>query len=160
MGERRQHFEHVIQVNDPRTGIPPVARVELWKALVFAATSPAGFQPAIDHARVEATAESHWRRELRFGTLAVGDEIHADARRGEIRQQVTAPPELAGQRRTLAIESPAPGHLVVRFVYEGAPGEPAAERAAREGAWLVADRDLVARIRQLHAVGGLDLLED
>lgn len=160
MDELVQRFEHVIQVNDPRTGIPPVPRSELWKALVFAATRPASFQPALDHARVEPAADGFWRRELRFGTLAVDDEIHADARRGEICQQVTAPPELAGQRRTLAIESPAPGHLIVRFVYEGAPGEPAAERAAREGAWLAADRDLVARIRQLHAIGGLDLLED
>ena len=65
--------------------------------------------------------------------------------------------------RRIAIEQPAPGVLLLRFVYRGKralPVEPLteAERGALRSAYLAADRDFVAALRSLQAHGALATL--
>lgn len=146
-------FEHVIQINDPR--LPDAVVVDaaaLWTALLRAAREPWRVRPELDTVEVRPISELCWRRTLGFGALEVIDEISADVASARITQRILAPPTLAGGSRTVAIESPAPGHLILRFRYhsphvDADPQIGEDHRSAFRSAYLQSDLTQVRLLR-------------
>lgn len=153
----RMDFEHIVQVNDPR--LPALAAVDpqaLWSALLLATHEPQRLRPDLDSVQVVATGAASWRRRLGFGALEVVEDVRADAARATITQHILAPAALAGGSRSVAIEAPAPGHLVLRFRYssphvDADPEFGDAHRAAFRSAYLQADVAQARALRELVA---------
>lgn len=145
-------FEHIVQVNDPRMpAAAPVDPQALWSALLLATREPRRLRPDLDAAEVVATGDASWRRLLAFGALEVIEDVVADAASATVTQRIVSPQSLAGGSRAVAIEAPAPGHLLLRFRYssphvDADPEFGDAHRAAFRSAYLQAD---IAQVRML-----------
>ena len=137
------HYEHIVQINDPRDPrVQPVDAAALWRAVLLSATEPQRFRPELDGAEVVALEPMRWQRRLHFGTLTAIEDLRADAQAQSLVQSILAPPELAGGSRTVRIEAPAPGHLVLRFLYaspHASAGTDADQRNAFRSAYRQAD---------------------
>jgi len=148
-------FEHIVQVNDPRDPELPVMEAgALWAALLLLVREPRRLRPDLDHVEVIATGPDSWYRKLGFGSLLVIDEVLADPATRTLTQRILAPPGLSGGSRMIAIETPAPGHLILRFRYSGPhvdadPGIGDSHHGAFRSAWLHADLDQVRVLREL-----------
>ena len=154
------HFEHVIAINDP--GLPavsPISGETLWATLLLSVQEPRLLRPDLDRVEISSTGPLQWERRLDFGRLEVRDRVSADPARGLIEQQIIAPEPLAGGSRSVCIESPAEGVLLLRFRYhsphiDADPEVTDAHRAAFRAAYLQADVQQVAMLRELIATAG------
>lgn len=147
------HYEHIIQINDSRDPRPPVVEpAALWQALLISATRPQLLRPDLDGAEVLQLEPLRWQRRLRFGALTVIEDLRADAQAQTLVQSILAPAELAGGRRLVGIETPAPGDLVLRFRYDSphaSAGTSPDQQNAFRSAYLQADLAQVQLLRQL-----------
>lgn len=144
-------FEHIVQLNDPRQPqLPAVDADAFFSALLRTAAQPQLLRPDLDAVHVLVLGAGHWQRRLRFGATEILDEVIADTEAGRVAQLTLAPPPMAGMRRVVCLEQPAPGHLILRFIYED-PG--AHERYEPEqieilaAAWRHADIEQVGLLR-------------
>lgn len=154
-------FEHLIQITDPADPrVPPMSRDELWRGLMKRVESPQSFDLGPDSCEIEPAdvgASDRRRRALRFGRLAFRDTVCLEPGRSlhfaPEPHDDNPPVELR-----IRIEEPAPGTLLLRFVYSSA-AEPAAGEAGlwrlREQAWLEQDRDMVRTLREWQGAGSL-----
>lgn len=146
------HYEHIIQINDPRDPrVAPVAAELLWQMLLRSATQPQMLRPDLDAAEVLQLEALRWQRRLRFGPLTIIEDLRADTDSQALLQTILAPAELAGGSRMVRIEIPAPGHLVLRFRYDSphaSAGTSQDQQNAFRSAYLQADRAQVEMLRQ------------
>lgn len=146
-------FEHLIQVNDFLNPlVDALTREQLWNGLVASLEDPARFLPGLDRAVITARDPDGFARELHFGHVVIRDRVVLEPAM-RLRSESEPTPEVPALVRTVTIEEPARGELVLRFVYERraqghAPLEPAYARVLEE-AWLKADIDLVATLRRI-----------
>ncbi|MBK8069519.1 MAG: DUF1857 family protein [Rhodanobacteraceae bacterium] len=149
------NFEHIVAINDPADpSVRPVSGESLWALLLLSVRDPRLLRPDLDHVEISAKGPLEWERRIDFGRLEVRDRVHADPVRGLIVQQILAPDALAGGSRSMAMEAPAEGVLVLRFSYhsphiDADPEVTDAHRAAFRSAYLQADVAQVAMLREL-----------
>jgi hypothetical protein len=157
-------FEHIVVVNDPAHpgggGIPPQA---LWDGLRLLAVRPQSYDETIGEFELEVDARGVLRRTMSRGSLALRDHVRLRDDDCSYEQVIDEPAPFAGSLRRIAIEQPAPGVLLLRFVYRGRRALPVEaltedERGALRSAYLAADRDFVAALRSLQAHGALATL--
>lgn len=154
------HFEHVVAINDPaEPAVRPISGDSLWALLLLTVQDPRLLRPDLDHVEVTTRGPLEWERRLDFGRLEVRDQVRADPDRGLIMQQILAPDALAGGSRSMAIEEPAEGVLVLRFRYhsphvDADPEVTESHRAAFRAAYLQADVAQVALLRELVQTAG------
>lgn len=144
-------FEHIIQLNDPRQPqLPAVDASALFAALMRAAAQPQLLRPDLDAVQVLALGAQHWQRRLRFGGIEIVDEVIADTEAGRLAQHTLAPAPMAGMRRIVCLEQPAPGHLILRFIYDDPRAHERYEPEQLEllaAAWRHADIEQVRLLR-------------
>jgi hypothetical protein len=149
------HFEHIVAINDPAAAAPrPVSSESLWALLLLSVQDPRLLRPDLDRVEVSTKGPLEWERQLDFGPLEVRDRVRADPQQGSIVQEILAPDALAGGSRSLTLERPADGVLVLRFRYhsphiDADPEITEAHRAAFRAAYLQADIAQVALLRDL-----------
>jgi hypothetical protein len=157
-------YEHIVVVNDPAQPggavVPPHA---LRDGLRLLAVRPQTYDESIGEFELEVDARGVLRRTMRRGALALRDHVRLLDDDHTYEQVIDEPAPFAGSVRRIAIEQPAPGVLLLRFVYRGKralPDEPltADERGALRSAYLAADRDFVAALRSLQAHDALATL--
>lgn len=157
-------FEHIVVVNDPaHPGGAVIPSHALRDALRLLAVRPQSYDESIGEFELEVDARGVLRRTMRRGALALRDHVRLYDDDCTYEQVIDEPAPFAGSVRRIAIEVPAPGVLLLRFVYRGRRALPdealtAAERGALRSAYLGADRDFVAALRSLHAHGALATL--
>ena len=148
-------FEHLIEINPLPTGsaefvVPPFTEAQLWAGLLLKVREPQRFPLGPDRCTVTELEPELWRREQVFGANTLVDQVRLVPGRS---LQFTPEPhgDTTPIRLTISIESPRPGWLGLRYVYE-ALGEQSAEEAYfneyRHSAWLAHDRDTVGTLRQ------------
>lgn len=149
------HFEHIVAINDPSDpAVRPVSSESLWALLLLSVREPRLLRPDLDRVEVASKGPLEWERRLDFGSLRVHDRVQADPERGLIVQQILAPDALAGGSRSMAIETPAEGVLVLRFRYhsphvDADPEVTEAHRAAFRNAYLQADVAQASLLREM-----------
>ena len=155
-------FEHVIEINAVQTAVemvvPAFTPEQLWRGLMIKVLTPQRFPMGPDRCTVTDEGEGRWRREQVFGPHTLVDHIHTVPG-----QQLRFTPEPHGDtapiQLTITLETPQPGLLVLRYVYE-AVGAQSSDEAYfndyRYSAWLAHDRDTVRTLRQWLTEGGLD----
>jgi hypothetical protein len=158
-----QVFEHLVQINDPLMPLlDALTRDQLWQGLVLRAEQPTRFVLGLAGSqllgREDRPGRTTLRRALDFGSFEVTDRVEL-APQQRTQTHTAAGPTWPASRLTITIEEPAPGQLFLRFLYEFdsdsvADDDPQAD-ALRRQAYLSADLDTVARIRELAANGEL-----
>lgn len=149
------HFEHIVAINNPAAAaLRPVSGESLWALLLLSVQDPRLLRPDLDRVEVSAKGPLEWERQLDFGSLEVRDRVRADPHEGSIVQEILAPDALAGGSRSVTLETPADGVLILRFRYYSphidADSEVTeAHRAAFRAAYLQADIAQVALLRDL-----------
>jgi hypothetical protein len=146
-------FEHLIEINTPAASVqlvvPTFTRAQLWRGLMARVQTPQRFPMGPEACEWTEPEPGLYQRTLHFGQHVMHDEVRATSL-----EQLVFTPEAHGDtapiRLTMRIEEPAPGHMLLRFVYE-AQGEQTAEEAGyndyRHNAWLHNDRDMVRTLR-------------
>lgn len=158
-------YEHLVEINDPLNPLlTPLSRAQLWRGLVRRAERPTefvlGLAGATIHARTERDGGTELARTLDFGAFTVHDRVllaplsHSESR-------TAASDRYPASRLTIRIEEPQPDRLYLRFLYESDAADGSGELdaitvALRNEAYMQADLDTVARIRQLAEDGALD----
>lgn len=150
------NFEHLIEINDPLNPlIEPLSRNQLWQGLVLRAEQPELSVIGLDACVVLARSEGYLKRELRFGSLRIQDEVRF-APMQHVTYDIMACELFAASRLCMAIEEPQPGWLFVRFTYTSLnPDEDEMVRDHLKQAYIQADNDTVAVIRELAQLGKL-----
>jgi len=158
------HFEHLIQINDPRLALVDfLSRQQLWLGLVHRGRSPAGFASGLEGSTVDAECRdaqvTTLKRTLDFGSFCVRDEVQL-VEDSHIVITAAATEQWPQSTLSIAIEEPAPELLFLRFTYEYPDadfGQPEDRLVAelRRQAYEQADIDTVVRIRALAANGDL-----
>ncbi|GAB3092371.1 SRPBCC family protein [Cupriavidus yeoncheonensis] len=153
-------FEHLVEINDPgNPQLDPLTPDQLWQGLVLRAESPELFVLGLDRAEVVGRGDGWIDRVLHFGAATIHDHVVFEPRR-QVRYETAATADHAGGTLTMAIETPAPGALLLRFVYHttmpavDASGD---DRYAEivKSAYHEADIDTVRNIREIAATGRL-----
>ncbi|WP_020202733.1 MULTISPECIES: SRPBCC family protein [Cupriavidus] len=153
-------FEHLVEINDPRNiQLDTLTPEQLWQGLVLRSAEPELFVLGLDRAEIVARGDDFVVRVLHFGKATIRDRVVFVPRR-EVRYETAATAEHAGGTLTMAIETPGPGALLLRFVYETtmpAIDERGDDRYAEivKSAYHEADIDTVRKIRELAASGRL-----
>lgn len=147
-------FEHLIEINSPRTAMQAVAlaftREQLWCGLMARVQTPQLFPNGPEGCDWAEPEPGLVTRTLRFGQHVFHDVVRLAPLR-----QVQFTPESHGDtapiQLTISIEEPQAGQMVLRFVYV-ALAEQTAEEAYysdyRHSAWLHNDRDMVRTLRE------------
>lgn len=157
-------FEHIIQINDPADpGIPPLSREALWQGLVFRVRNPGHFIPGlecrIEPGEVPATGQG-FVRYLKAGEMELRDAVTLLPEQ-EIRTFIDGRQQPIHAESITRIEAPAPGHLIVRFIYcrdsISTQGGLDADEFLKE-AYLQQDREAVMMIREMINNGWPDTL--
>jgi hypothetical protein len=158
-------FEHLVEINDPLNPLlTPLSRAQLWRGLVRRAERPTefvlGLASATIHARTERDGGTELERTLDFGAFSVHDRVRLAAL-SHSESRTAASDRYPASRLTIRIEEPQPEQLYLRFLYESDAADGSGELDAvtvslRNEAYLQADLDTVARIRQLAEDGALD----
>ena len=151
-------FEHLIQINDPKLPyIPPLTRQELWHGLVARAHTPALFILGMESCSIEKTetqAElTRLHRRLNYGAFELEDTVEL-VHMSHTVTLVKASHICPESRMRIRIEEPEAGALFLRFSYEWASDESAADfnstvEGLRKQAYINADVDTVQKIREL-----------
>ncbi len=151
-------FEHLIEINDPHNPmVPPMARDELWRGLMFRAEDATHFLPGLDTCIILERDEQRIERRLDFGQTAIRDSV--TWQHGQwMRFTVACTDTHAGGTLTITIEEPEFNRLFLRFAYETTLGEtPGDEDAAYaefvKSAYRESDIETVRVIRALLAGG-------
>ncbi|MGH8786439.1 MAG: SRPBCC family protein [Cupriavidus necator] len=153
-------FEHLVEINDPgNPQLDPLTPDQLWQGLVLRAESPELFVLGLDRAEVVGRGDNWIDRVLHFGEASIQDHVVFEPRR-QVRYETAATAEHAGGTLTMAIETPGPGALLLRFVYDttmpavDASGD---DRYAEivKSAYHEADIDTVRKIREIADTGRL-----
>jgi len=153
-------FEHLVEINDPRNiQLDTLTPEQLWQGLVLRSAEPELFVLGLDRAEIVERGDDFVVRVLHFGKATIRDRVVFVPRR-EVRYETAATAEHAGGTLTMAIETPGPGALLLRFVYETtmpAIDERGDDRYAEivKSAYHEADIDTVRKIRELAASGRL-----
>lgn len=159
-----QVFEHLVQINDPLMPLlDPLTRDQLWQGLVRRAEEPTRFVLGLAGSRLldreDHAGRTTLRRSLDFGSFEVSDRVELTPQQ-RTQTHTAAGPTWPASRLTITIEEPAPEQLFLRFLYEfesgGAADDDPQADALRRQAYLSADLDTVARIRELAAKGELE----
>ena len=153
-------FSHLIVINDPLNPlIEPLTRDQLWQGLVLRAEDPMRFVPHLDQCDLLQRTGDALRRELRYGTLVVRDEVTFSPQQ-EVRYEVPAQQDIPASSLTMSIGEPQDGLLVVRFDYEDGTPDLAGSMDAfynefRRSAYQESDIDTIRIIRRLADEGRL-----
>ncbi len=154
-------FEHLIEINSRQTSVQLVAPAftpeQLWRGLMWRVTAPGRFPMGPDACECREVKPGHFERTIAFGQHVMKDVVVC-----EPMQRISFTPQPHGDTTPIGlciqVEAPAPGHLLLRFVYESL-GELSAEEAYfneyRHNAWLHNDRDMVRTLRQWLTDGDL-----
>lgn len=151
-------FEHLIEINDPQNPmVPPLARAELWRGLMFRAEDATHFLPGLEACIILERGDCRIERRLDFGAAAIRDSVtwqHEDWMRFTVARTDTH----AGGTLAITIEEPETNRLFLRFAYETTLGEtPGDEDAAYaeyiKSAYRESDIETVRVIRALLAGG-------
>lgn len=154
-------FEHIVEINSPsphlEVVVPSFSREQLWRGLMLRVNDPQRFPMGPERCDSDEVEPGLFRRTLYFGQHVLHDEVLISP----LQKLVFTPQahgELAAIQLTLTVEEPAPGVMLLRFVYEPLT-EPSAEelyfKDYRHNAWLAHDRDMVRTLRQWLLEGGL-----
>lgn len=150
------YFEHLIEINDPGNPmLEPLSRAQLWQGLVLRAEQPELSVMGLDRCILHARGEGYLRRELHFGNLRIHDEVlfQHDT---QVTYEISASEHFPSSRLTMKIEEPLQGRLFIRFTYSNdAPTQEDMVRQHVEQAYIQADQDTVAVIRELAKLGKL-----
>lgn len=153
-------FEHLVEINDPgNPALEPMTAGQLWQGLVLRAESPEQFILGLDRAEVTSRGDGWMERVLHFGETRIRDRVVFESPR-QVRYETAATAEHAGGTLTMVVETPGPGALLLRFVYEttmpavDASGD---DRYAEivKSAYHEADLDTVRKIREIAHTGQL-----
>ncbi|BDB24493.1 DUF1857 family protein [Cupriavidus sp. P-10] len=153
-------FEHLVEINDPgNPQLDPLTPDQLWQGLVLRTESPELFVLGLDSAEVVARGDNWIDRVLHFGQASIHDRVVFEPRR-QVRYETAATAEHAGGTLTMVIETPGPGALLLRFIYDttmpavDASGD---DRYAEivKSAYHEADLDTVRKIREIADTGRL-----
>ncbi|WP_455282187.1 SRPBCC family protein [Cupriavidus necator] len=153
-------FEHLVEINDPgNPQLDPLTPDQLWQGLVLRAESPELFVLGLDSAEVTGRGDNWMDRVLHFGKASVHDRVVFEPRQ-KVRYETAATAEHAGGTLTMAIETPGPGALLLRFVYDTTmPAvDPSGDDRYAEivkSAYHEADIDTVRKIREIADTGRL-----
>lgn len=159
------HFEHLVQINDPQLPLlEPLSRAQLWRGLVRRAEQPEEFVLALDSCHIVGRRNEGeltvLERNLDFGPFQVRDTVTLRPQ-SEVSTLAEGTERWPKSRMCIAIEEPEPAALFLRFTYEWAEDAAVGEADAmaqdlRKQAYLSADLDTVARIRELAQAGLID----
>lgn len=159
-GRVKLRFEHLVEINDPgNPALEPLSADQLWQGLVLRAESPELFMLGLDSAEIVDRGDGWIERVLHFGKAHVRDRVVYEPRQA-VRYESAATAEHAGGTLEMIIETPAPGALLVRFIYQttmpavDASGD---DRYAEivKSAYHEADLDTVRKIREIALTGRL-----
>lgn len=150
------NFEHLIEINDPgNILLEPLSRNQLWQGLVLRAEQPELSVVGLDGCVMLERKIDYLRRELRFGSLRVQDEVFLIPTQ-EVRYEIMASELFPASTLTMRIEEPYSGHLFIRFSYGNVDDEnDDMVRDHLKQAYIQADNDTVAVIRELAKMGKL-----
>lgn len=150
------NFEHLVEINDLNNPlVEPLSRNQLWQGLVLRAENPELSVMGLDACIMHERGEGYLRRELRFGSLRVHDEVFLEHQQ-EIRYEVMASEHFPASSLSMRIEEPCAGSLFLRFTYSSSkPQEDEMVREHVKQAYIEADNDTVAVIRKLAGLGKL-----
>jgi len=160
IGRVKLRFEHLVEINDPgNPALEPLSADQLWQGLVLRAESPELFMLGLDSAEIVDRGDGWIERVLHFGKAHVRDRVVYEPRQA-VRYESAATAEHAGGTLEMIIETPAPGALLVRFIYQttmpavDASGD---DRYAEivKSAYHEADLDTVRKIREIALTGRL-----
>ncbi|MEY4766771.1 MAG: hypothetical protein RI907_3444 [Pseudomonadota bacterium] len=155
-------FEHLIEINALQSSVdmvvPGFTVEQLWRGLMLKVREPQRFPMGPDQCTVSDLGDGQLRREQVFGPHALVDLIQVTPMR-ELRFTPQAHGGTTPIQLTISLETPQPGQLVLRYVYEAMGAQSAEEsyfNEYRHSAWLAHDRDTVRTLRQWLTEGGLD----
>lgn len=148
-------FQHIIQVNDPNEpNVPHLSKAQLWEGLVLRSKYPAHFTPSIS-CSIEEVSDQGFVRVLRFGEGRLRERVELIHQ-----QEVRTRPADAWQpmyaESITRIEEPAPGHLIVRFIYKRESGNDDGSIDVDEylkSAYLQNDREAMRLLRKFSREG-------
>lgn len=156
-------YEHLAQINDPRLAVvEPLTAAQLWQGLVRRVEHAVEFSLALERCivleRREEAGTIVLERALDFGVYEVRDTVVLVPEQ-TVEIVVHPDPRWPSARMHTHIETPAPGALFVRFIYDwqepaDTPPDPNVHQA-RCQAYRAADLDAVRHIRALAAAGAL-----
>ena len=153
-------FEHLVEINDPQNiQLDTLTPEQLWQGLVLRSAEPELFVMGLDRAEIVERGDNWVERKLHFGKATIRDRVVFEPRR-VVRYETAPTDEHDGGTLTMAIETPGPGALLLRFVYETtmpAVDDSGDDRFAEivKSAYHEADLDTVRKIRELAALGRL-----
>lgn len=146
-------FEHIIQVNDlNQPELTVLGRDVLWHGLVYRASYPGHFNPALN-CRLEPDNDCRFIRHIDVGDLQLRDEVTLVPMQ-EIRTLIDGRTQAMHAESIATIEEPEPGQLFVRFRYRrdsiAVEGGLNADDYLKQ-AYLQQDREAIVIIRQMAA---------
>lgn len=152
------YFEHLIEINDPGNPLlEPLTRTQLWRGLMLRAEQPELSVMSLDQCIMHERRENYLRRELKFGKLSIHDEVFFETE-VSVTYHVAASDHFPASRLVMQIEEPYPDRLFVRFTYSNeSPSEEDMVRQHVEQAYVQADQDTVAVIREQAKLGKLGI---
>lgn len=110
-------FEHVIVVNDADNPlVADLTRDQVWFGLMCRAEDPRPFLPGLDTCVILERSENVLVRALSFGQVVIHDEVLIEPLEA-LTFESKATSQHAGGSLRISIEEPAPGELILRFVY-------------------------------------------
>lgn len=154
-------FTHLIEINTPGNPlIAPLSRAQLWRGLVLRAERPTLFLIGLDSCDITARSTDRLARTLRFGKLAVVDEVRFQPLE-QVHYHVPRQNDIPASDLIMTIEEPQPGALFVRFAYDDHQDSPETNEESfynefRREAYKESDIDTIRMIRQLADEGQLD----
>jgi acetylaranotin biosynthesis cluster protein L len=109
-------FEHIIEVNDlSNPDMLALSREVLWQGLVYRASYPDHFNPALS-CRLEPGTENRFVRCIDVGELQLRDEVTLVPMQ-EIHTLIDGRTQAMHAESVTSIDEPEPGRLFVRFRY-------------------------------------------
>ena len=148
-------FQHIIQINDPKEShVPHMSKAQLWEGLVFRSKYPAHFTPNIE-CTVEEITDSGFVRVLRFGEHSLRERVVLTHQEQVHTSPADSDPVFFAES-IARIEEPAPGHLIVRFMYRRESGNTDDNLDVDEylkSAYVQNDREAIALLRKFSREG-------
>jgi len=146
-------FEHIIEVNDlTNPDLIALSREVLWQGLVYRASYPDHFNPALS-CTLEPDADDRFVRYIEVGEVQLRDEVTLVPMQ-EIVTLIDGRTQAMHAESITAIEEPEPGRLFVRFRYRRdaivVEGGLNANDYLKE-AYRQQDRDAIVTIREMAA---------
>ncbi len=156
-------FEHLLEINDLNSPFVPVlTREQLWNGLVLRAEFPTLFISHLDACTIISRDLDSLKRTLQFGEVIIHDRVYFNFL-NFVHYQVHKQGEIPESSMRMTIVEPSPTALFVRISYdcgqtERPDGEDPIYDEYRRTAYIEADIETVAVLRQMHSNGRLDNL--